>query len=100
MSQPLAEQLILALGNAPDPMSSMTRIHYVLPEPGRVSLRVYAVSGQQVRELIDDEVRAAGPHAVSWDGRDGRGRSVASGTYFCRLESESGTVADKMVLMR
>ena len=45
-------------------------------------------------------LRLAGANQVTWDGRDGSGRSVASGTYFARLESGGLTSVMSMVLVR
>jgi hypothetical protein len=53
--------------------------------PARVDL--YDVNGRLVRTLADGDY-TLGYQAVTWDGRDGGGRQVASGVYF--LESRSG----------
>jgi hypothetical protein len=42
----------------------------------------------------------AGTHAVAWDGRDGRGRELASGAYSCRLEADGAREAKKLILLR
>jgi flagellar hook assembly protein FlgD len=64
-----------------------------------VTVVVYVVRGALVRELVDETV-AAGIHRVAWDGRDGRGRSVGSGIYFCCLEGGESTETGRMVLLR
>ena len=40
----------------------------------------------------------AGPHAVTWDGRDESGMAVAPGIYFVRIQS-SGKQAVKPVVL-
>ena len=42
----------------------------------------------------------AGEQRVTWDGRDDRGRDLASGAYFYRLEAEGVTQAKKLILLR
>jgi hypothetical protein len=43
------------------------------------------VAGRRVRGLIDRPL-LAGRHRAVWDGRDDRGRPVASGVYWLQLE--------------
>ena len=54
-----------------------------------VRLNIFDVTGRLVRTLVDGKSLQAGPHTALWDGRDGAGRSVASGTYFARMEAGS-----------
>ena len=90
----------LALGNFPDPFNPVTQIQYELPRPGRVTLRIYDLSGRLVRELVDSVTHGEGAYTVPWDGRGDAGRAAASGTYFCRLEVDGATLTEKMVLLK
>ncbi|MDH5271362.1 MAG: T9SS type A sorting domain-containing protein, partial [Candidatus Krumholzibacteria bacterium] len=85
--------------NTPNPFNPTTTISYVLPAKGRAVLRVYAADGRLVRTLVDG-VLDAGAHEMTWDGRDDRGRLVASGVYFYRLEAGRFQDAKKMVLLK
>lgn len=85
--------------NHPNPFNPSTEIRFYLPESGRVSLAVYDVHGSLVRTL-EDGVREGGFHAVSWDGRNGRGEAAASGVYLYRLRAGKETLSRKMVLAR
>jgi hypothetical protein len=83
----------------PNPFNPRAQISFALPEAGPVSLSVYDVKGRLVTVLAEGE-HDAGPHALTWHGRDSRGREVGSGVYFLRLEA-GGTVATrKMVMVR
>jgi putative hemolysin len=86
--------------NRPNPFSAETRISFSLPREGRVELSVYDAAGRLVRTLLASELRPAGEQTVAWDGRDGAGRSVAAGAYFCRLTADGEVVTKKMVLLR
>jgi hypothetical protein len=83
----------------PNPFASSTRLELALPTPERVSGRVYSPSGRLVRTLLDKEL-PAGEHLLGWNGKDERGRSVASGVYFVRLEAGANTATRKVVLLR
>ena len=52
-----------------------------------------------MRTLVDD-TREGGSHDVTWDGRNARGGSLASGVYFYRLTAGSHTESKKMVLLK
>ncbi len=87
------------LANHPNPFNPSTTVAFQLPRPARVSVSVYDVGGRLVRKLIDERL-AAGPHRVAWDGRNARGRSVASGVYLARLSTPGGQTSITMVLLR
>ena len=61
-----------------------------------VHLAIYDIHGRQLAVLVDRKM-SAGTHHVGWDGRDSRGRQVASGVYFCRLKTADAAFARKMV---
>ncbi|MDA0334936.1 MAG: DUF3179 domain-containing (seleno)protein [bacterium] len=71
--------------NHPNPFNPDTRIHFTLPVGGQMTLQIFNAAGQRVRSLADGAHRA-GVYDVTWDGTDGSGRRVASGTYLYRLE--------------
>lgn len=77
--------------NFPNPFNAGTAIRFVIPRSGWVRLVVYDILGRPVRSLVEGEV-AAGAHTVSWDGKDGRGQSMASGVYLYVLQGEEGSM--------
>jgi hypothetical protein len=85
--------------NYPNPFNPNTTVRFSLREREAVSLAIYDVAGRLVRALIDD-VMDAGPHDVTWDGRDKAGRTVSSGVYFYRLVTGGFAETRKMVLLR
>jgi hypothetical protein len=87
-------------GNYPNPFNPQTKIAFDLPEPARVSLRVYSAAGRLVRSLIEGEPMEAGPHVQSWDGRGRDGAILASGVYFCMLEVDGVSLSGRMVLLK
>ncbi|KAA0230039.1 T9SS C-terminal target domain-containing protein, partial [candidate division KSB1 bacterium] len=88
-----------ALAAYPNPFNPSTQIRFEMSEEGFVTLRIYNLQGQLVRELLH-ETKAAGGHAIRWDGRDDRGVSVTSGVYFIRFESGGRAQTSKLTVMR
>ena len=114
------------LGNYPNPFREVTTISFAVPStvqegfvwaedqepllapqsamPYRsgqplVSVRVYSINGQELATLFA-EYASTGQYNVSWDGTDVLGRSVASGTYFCKLQIENWSVTRRLVFIR
>ena len=74
--------------NYPNPFNSKTVIPYILSLPSKVRICVYDVSGRLVRVLSDGQFKPAGLYRTVWDGKDEQGRLVASGIYFCQLQTD------------
>ena len=85
--------------NYPNPFNSSTSIEYQIYEKAIVNLTVFNILGQKVKTLVDAE-KSEGIYRIEWDGRDDYGHDVASGIYLYRLESPSGDITRKMVLIK
>jgi hypothetical protein len=90
-----APPLARLLRNYPNPFNPATKIVFRIDRDAQASLRVFDVRGRLVRTLVDSYL-AAGQRTVEWDGRDDSGHSVASGTYYMRLEG-GGSYASKTI---
>jgi hypothetical protein len=88
-----------AMTISPNPFQSVTTISYLMAKSTSVSLRVYDSSGRYVQTLVNGR-NEAGISAVQWNGKDFRGMTVPSGTYFVRLETPYGTSARKILYIR
>ncbi|MBN2289032.1 MAG: T9SS type A sorting domain-containing protein [Candidatus Glassbacteria bacterium] len=87
--------------NSPNPFNPATTIGFSLPEgfAGKVSLKVFDLRGSLVRVLVD-EAGQSGSFTVFWDGTDYRGRSLPSGIYLYRLQTDDFVQTRKMVLLK
>jgi photosystem II stability/assembly factor-like uncharacterized protein len=85
--------------NYPNPFNLRTKIVYQLPNTGSVSLKIYNISGQLIRTLVD-KVQKSDEHTVLWDGLTDNGVEVTSGVYFYRIESGKEVKTRKMILLR
>jgi hypothetical protein len=83
----------------PNPFGQQADISYQLPQPGRVSLKIYNISGQLVRTLVDRE-SPPGYYTVRWDGCDHGGLRVSSGIYIARLSTAGRDLVQKLVKVR
>jgi hypothetical protein len=100
IGEPAALDAFALHQNVPNPFNPTTTIHYDVPEAGgKVTLRIFDVSGRLVRTLADG-VETQGSKQATWDGRDDRGHRVATGVYFCRLTAPGFTKTRKMVLVQ
>ena len=90
--------------NYPNPFNPETWIPYQLAAPAEVTLTIYDMHGGVVRRLEMGH-QVAGMYqsrsrALYWDGRNGRGESVASGLYFYTLRADDFTGTRKMLIRK
>ena len=83
----------------PNPTSGDSRIEYSLPSPGPASLRMFDLSGREVRTLVDGKVDA-GRHEAIWDGRDDEGHTLPAGAYFYELNAAGRRVAKRVIRLK
>jgi hypothetical protein len=86
--------------NFPNPFNPETTLSFSLPKAEKdVSLTVYNSKGQKVKTLYSGAAES-GSHSLVWKGQDDAGKSVASGVYFYRLETQGKTLSHKMLLLK
>lgn len=98
-SENLIPQQFQIAQNYPNPFNSQTLIKYQVPENSPVSIRIYNMKGQLVKELVN-EFQAAGFYEIHWDGTDGQGQSVTSGIYCYQISCPTFKTTKKMLLLR
>ena len=81
-----------------NPTKTDAIFEYQVPTTQEVTLRIYDASGQLVKTLLDQQA-TAGTHQVIWNRRDDRGKEVASGVYFYRLQGENQSTTKKLILV-
>jgi len=91
----------VAFGFAPNmnPIKNRATLSYATPVAGNVSLKVYDGMGRLVKVLVQG-VQPAGAKTVTWNLTDDAGRSLMSGVYFVRLESNGQTMSQKLVVVK
>ncbi len=87
------------LPNYPNPFNAQTVIEYVLPVSGHITLKIYDITGRQVKVLVNG-FKNAGAHTVTWNGTDDLGTVVSSGLYILRLLSEDMDISRKVLFIK
>ena len=85
--------------NYPNPFNPTTTIPFVLDEETEVRLSIFDARGALVQVLANGTFPAGANDAV-WNGRDLKGNTVASGVYFCRLDTPGTAQTRKLMLLK
>jgi hypothetical protein len=89
----------LHVGEAsPNPTRAGTQVELDLPFASGVSITVYDVRGQRVRDLGMQSL-ARGRSRIAWDGSRSNGRRVAAGMYFLRLDVGSEVFTRRVLVL-
>ena len=90
--------------NYPNPFNPETWIPYQLASDSVVTLTIYNLNGERIRQLDLGE-KPAGIYqtqadAIHWDGRTDKGEAASSGIYFYTLDAAAHTHSRKMILLK
>ncbi len=92
------------LPNYPNPFNPETWIPYQLAKSADVTLTIYDIKGQVVRNLDLGHQRAgiyqSRARAAHWDGKNTQGEAVASGVYFYTLQAGEFSATRKMLIQK
>jgi hypothetical protein len=83
----------------PNPFSNNLSLAFELKQAEPVSLKIYNVKGQLVKNL-DSGVMSKGKNQIQWDGRDETGKTCAGGIYFARLSTKTNTAVKKILKLK
>ena len=87
------------LSSYPNPFNPSTRIDYVVPVEGMITLFVFNISGQKMSSLVDG-YKQTGGYSLNWDGTNYAGESLPAGIYFIRIEYAGGIMTQKITLLK
>ena len=83
----------------PNPFNATVTLRYAVPVEGFVTLRIYNLTGQLVRTVMERHL-TAGRYTVIWDGADDVGRQMGSGPYLARLVIADRSTTTRVTLVR
>ncbi|HMS65362.1 MAG TPA: T9SS type A sorting domain-containing protein [Ignavibacteria bacterium] len=79
--------------NLPNPFNPVTIIKYQIAGDAYVSLKVFDITGREIKTIVND-FKTAGKYEVVFDGS-----GISSGTYFYRLETSEGFKDTKRMIL-
>jgi hypothetical protein len=82
--EPISSTRVSFAPPSPNPVTNGSVFRFSTPARTTMDLSLYDLKGRRVRTISRKEVEA-GPHFVSWDGRDTDGHTLASGHYVAKL---------------
>lgn len=100
----LTPKRTVLLANYPNPFNPETWLPYQLANDAEVTIRIYSLAGQLVRNL-ELGFQQAGYYigksrAAYWDGRNDLGERLASSVYFYQLSTSESSTTRKMVIRK
>ena len=90
---------IISKSAYPNPFNPTTTINFNLSNSQNISVKIYNIMGQEVKELFSG-FKTAGIVSLVWDGKDIRGEQVSTGVYFCNIRSEDKQQTVKMTVLK
>jgi hypothetical protein len=82
------------LSNFPNPFENTTQIKFALPNPSKITLKIYGQNGKEISKLTDGFF-GAGWHSIQYDATN-----LSSGNYLYKLETEQGVKVEKMLVVK
>jgi len=80
--------------NYPNPFNPTTTIAYQIPNDGKVTIKIFDVTGREVTTLVD-EFKSSGQYSVKFDAS-----RLSSGIYFYSIRSGDYNAVKKMSLIK
>ncbi|MFA5031982.1 MAG: FlgD immunoglobulin-like domain containing protein [bacterium] len=87
------------VGIYPNPFYNNVSIKYSLSNSGNVNLKIYDITGNLVRTLVDNS-QSAGNYNMLWDGKNTNGTKVPAGIYFYELKTPTDKAMNKIILLK
>ncbi len=83
----------------PNPFNPQTAISFRIAEPSQVSLDVYNIRGQHIKNLTNENYDQ-GRHSIVWHGTDDNLAPQPSGIYYIRLITDQHSSTKGVVLLK
>ncbi|MFQ6677508.1 MAG: FlgD immunoglobulin-like domain containing protein [Fidelibacterota bacterium] len=85
--------------NFPNPFNPTTTISFDLTQRSNVSLDIFNMNGQFIRNLISGNY-SPNHYSVTWDGKNNQGRVVPTGVYLYTITNGMQRVSKKMIFLK
>jgi len=93
------------IGSYPNPVySGDAHIHFDLGKEANVTVKIYTVSGELIRNLVENTTYSRGFREIIWDMKNDTGERVARGVYIYLIRATTGgktlTKAGKIAVIK
>jgi flagellar hook assembly protein FlgD len=95
----IPKEFTVTVSNVPNPFNASTEIHLTLSTDEKISLSIYSINGQRIKNLSSMYLKA-GEHLIHWDGRNDYGKKVSSGVYLVGVTVKNKMVSHRMLLLK
>ncbi len=85
--------------NYPNPFNPSTTVKYYIAKPGKTSIKIYNLRGEEIKTIVN-ETQAAGAYSAIWNGVNNSGQTVASGVYIVTLKSGDFIQSRRVTLLK
>ncbi|MCI0512382.1 T9SS type A sorting domain-containing protein [candidate division KSB1 bacterium] len=82
------------LQNYPNPFNATTRLEFQLAQSGLATIEIFNARGEKIVTLLHTNM-PAGTHTITWTPAD-----IATGLYFCRLQTAQSIQIKKMLWLK
>ncbi len=85
----------------PNPFTKVTKVTLGKAHGAEgIGLRVYDISGKEVKSFLHITLDALHPTLLSWDGTDDLGRKLPAGVYFAELQTDEHLETKKLIMIK
>lgn len=86
--------------NFPNPFNSQTTISFRVNKISEITIKVFDVLGNKIKELFSNQSFYPGMYNIKWDGTDENSNNVSSGIYFYQIDNKEKKSLKKMILLK
>jgi hypothetical protein len=85
----------------PNPFSKETKIEFEVVNSEDISISIFNLNGQLIKEIIKGNYLNNGKYQVVWDGTDNSGAAASDGVYIYKITNDNNkTTSGKLILKR
>ena len=85
--------------NYPNPFNPFTTLRYDLPEEAFVSITIYDMLGNEVKNLVSTN-QSPGFKSIQWNSTNNQGEPVSAGVYLYSIEAGNFRQTKKMIFLK
>jgi flagellar hook assembly protein FlgD len=71
-----------------------------LPRRDKLTIKIYDLTGKEVKTIISTQLLSRGDQQVIWDGTNNFGKEVSSGIYLYLIQTEHFSQTKKLLIIK